>query len=601
MYYYNYKVHNYFVLVILIFSSNMFAKSAIFNSKLPLSTVFYDNFEQDIQVKFSKTKDIKFFKLHVTHANEIDNIIKGFVKNHINHPLIKVRAINQISTFYLNNNDVKTKTYKLYVQDVPLCDNEIKVHQLSNNPTVPIVLGHFPKINSNYIPNLDLWPNYNITYQNIIDFLYDKELYDSKINFIQKKPCLYVKDQEIYPAWKIIVEIFNLPYMLIANEADVFVFHKQYFGVNGIAKIYNTGPGDSTLKDFVLYDLVGDGSLTNSYFFTHNNAGLRANSSSHQFIYSPTDYRFAEVAIFTNANRHYEFFKSLGHQWDHTIGKLKLVAHALVEGNTNNALYVPAYGTNPPTIYIGDGDGVILQNLGLDRDVVSHELGHHIIYQNLKEVDGETLILHEGLADYFLYAATNNSCLGESVCPYGSPVQCEIEAHCLRTADNNYILNINTKFEPHFKSQFLSGMLWSLRTDIGAEIVDKLVFKALSFLLMNSGYRDFIISMLMADSELFNGSYCSKIIDVSAKRGLSQYIGDLSCDKPIPVLTGVVLSDQKVDNNQSSSSSKKKKYIFCGVLSNDRSFNSNIFGLLIFILIPIFLILRFFITKKLSK
>lgn len=78
----------------------------------------------------------------------------------------------------------------------------------------------------------------------------------------------------------------------------------------------------------------------------------------------------------------------------------------------------------------------MLTNLPVDADVIGHEFGHHIIYQTITSVSGESLILHEGLADYFTFAHTKDDSLGESICPAGS-LACWTKGQCLRTANND--------------------------------------------------------------------------------------------------------------------------------------------------------------------
>src|SRR5690606_34583582 len=108
--------------------------------------------------------------------------------------------------------------------------------------------------------------------------------------------------------------------------------------------------------------------------------------------------------------------------------------------------------------------------LSTNSDVVAHEFGHHVEFESLQETRGESLVMNEGLTDYFAMARSGDSCLGESICPYNSSINCEVnqkapKQSCLRSATAvKYVLNENTKTDAHFKSQFISGMLWDLRT-----------------------------------------------------------------------------------------------------------------------------------------
>ena len=93
---------------------------------------------------------------------------------------------------------------------------------------------------------------------------------------------------------------------------------------------------------------------------------------------------------------------------------------SLTNGYDNASRLNSASDGTLPSIKIDDGDGLVLQNLITDGDVVSHELGHHIIFKTLTSTIGESLVLQEGLADAFAFFRTSNACLGESICPKNS-------------------------------------------------------------------------------------------------------------------------------------------------------------------------------------
>lgn len=167
------------------------------------------------------------------------------------------------------------------------------------------------------------------------------------------------------------------------------------------------------------------------------------------------------------------------------------------KGTPNNALYQPAVSSSGyPQIMVGDGDGNILQNLGKDNDVVSHEFSHHILFRTLTNTTGESLVLHEGLADLFTFMQTGNACLGESICPSGSSA-CWLPDRCLRSAEND-LSYLDTTYRswvsaPHLRGQLISAVLWDLAQDLNFTKVAQLTFTASSFFLEDSGLQDFVL------------------------------------------------------------------------------------------------------------
>jgi Thermolysin metallopeptidase, catalytic domain len=86
-------------------------------------------------------------------------------------------------------------------------------------------------------------------------------------------------------------------------------------------------------------------------------------------------------------------------------------------GPLNNAYYVPSI----PAFGFGDGDGVVLRNLGTDIDVSAHEFGHHV-FEILAEPLVNTnfdpvLAMHEGVADTFSLLIGGDTRVGNSTVP----------------------------------------------------------------------------------------------------------------------------------------------------------------------------------------
>lgn len=161
---------------------------------------------------------------------------------------------------------------------------------------------------------------------------------------------------------------------------------------------------------------------------------------------------------------------------------------------TNNAQYIPATDSLPTRILLGRGDGVQLRNLSSDPDVVTHELGHHIIYEYIKTAQGDSGVLHEGMADYFTYVMMNRPILGTTLVP---------DRPYLRTA----ILDAHDRYDQlpkdapaHQKGQYWSALLWRLR-DYNNDDQAAVANQMLHYLPPQPTLRDALVALLHAQED----------------------------------------------------------------------------------------------------
>jgi hypothetical protein len=361
----------------------------------------------------------------------------------------------------------------------------------------------------------------------------DRALGD-RILVLQK--CWIADQSMLNPAAWVTFSMDKLPYraLITSHASPVQQVEPMYFSAVGKAVIFPNNPKDEERVAYSLGDLIGNGKLESSVFTTFVNEAKPAEQCDHAFVYDPGDERYAEVASFTNASRTLSWFTSfLGYEW--TDDPLTIRIHEEIgqsPNEKNNALYKPAASTDDgrPNILIGDGDGIQLQNLTLDQDVVSHEFGHHIVYRTLKSTVRESLVLHEGLADFFTFARTDDACLGESICPEGS--QFCWTSSCLRTGETTLKFGDSSlPTQAHLRSQFISGMLWDLKIKHSVPIADvaRIVYKSLDLFASEMVYEQFIAALINADKELFEGANCNTILTAAKDRGLTTRIADLSC------------------------------------------------------------------------
>lgn len=483
----------------------------------------------------------------------------------------------------------QTLNYKFDVDGVPLCEFQVKFIEslkgrLAAFGKIPRVdsVGSF--VDSDWVAMSDYGPMISQT-------LAFKGL-DPEFTVDHAAKCLLEKDGELRPVWEVDVVSAGLLYHFTVDGQDVYRYEPKHFHATGTANIYANNSLDSKVEPFTLRDMKETGYLENPYFITCVPSGKGSSicppssdtslpypmvkEPSLNFNYDPVNEPslFVQTSVFTNVNRTLEWLQERGYTNFGNV-PVRLAVHAAFQGDSNNALYEPrsAYSV----IYVGDGDGNVLKNLGTDSDVVSHELGHHVIYNSVKKIEGESLVIHEGLADFFTFARTGNACLGESICTdtnVGTRI-CTKPRQCLRSGENDFALNSkNLPSEPHQKSQFISAMLWDLFVKDGIAINDltRLILKTIDLLVTDSGYQHLVVGLLLADDALYQGTHCQTIIDRAVARGLGLAVEGVSCtvvqDDARPRSSVKAFLDGKEPTPTQSSSSKKTDKKTCGTVGS---------------------------------
>ncbi|MBF0443482.1 MAG: M36 family metallopeptidase, partial [Oligoflexales bacterium] len=369
--------------------------------------------------------------------------------------------------------------FSYFVNENKICDHRIQSRILSNQQL--FITGdilNFKKISENYIFPLQ---------SDSIDTL-KREMGDTVQNITATDKCLLFKNGDLTPVWILNFQKGDFPYSAYVSSEEIIQVKPRFMEIDGRSKIWDTNPMTGKLASYTLNNMHTNGTLTNSYFTTATPNG-RVSESTHVYEYDPADPRFEEASVFTNANRMMEFYESIGYR--ETSPNRTFLVLSEDPQSANNAFYAPPSDEAPtPMIYVGRADGKTLRNTRVDADVIYHEYGHHITVRYVKEMSGESLIIHEGLADYFAFAKTGDPCLGESICPTGSKI-CFVPNQCLRTANNTFTIgDPNLPSEAHRQSQLLSGALWSMRGSLSGALkteLDKVVFKAIEFLPYNAG------------------------------------------------------------------------------------------------------------------
>lgn len=368
---------------------------------------------------------------------------------------------------------------------------------------------------------------------------------------LSAKDCWKIVNGEPQVVWEVQLKRGMQRWFAQADAGKVYHLINNNLHVMREAFVYY--PNINAEGEIISIDTDAEGFLHNCCFHSlpYGKEPLQVNTDAVRFL--PDDQRYAELAAYAFANRMLKFFQGLGYQWQ-DLYPLQISVHAQsinTQKLSNNASYEPANTTRGARILIADGDNYTLQNLPLDFDVVAHEFSHHVVYQTLKARSEQAISLHEGLADYFTYAATGDSCLGESICPLGSPT-CYIDGQCLRTADND--LQIEADQNQHTKGQIISALLWDLHEqwNIPVATVLSIVFNTVALLAADSDFRAFALTLLHV--ALLQGDYSCAIISEFHERGM---LHDLDCEsfQPNPRLT----------ESSAGNSKRQVEYSGCGI------------------------------------
>jgi hypothetical protein len=345
--------------------------------------------------------------------------------------------------------------------------------------------------------------------------------------------CIHLDDGKAEALWDLSLRVSGLSYRALASSARVADVELAELHVTGTARIYRDNPATQELVDVELKDLQPGAALESTRFKT-SLAGKapQALADDRRYAFEPDDPRFQEVTAFANAEAFMAWAMQPFNGYDIGCAPIEVRLHQTIDtprGPTkDNARYLSPDETDDgqPRVEIGDGD--TLQNLSLDFDVIAHELGHHVLARRLITKTGEPRAIHEGLADYLVYAKTGNPCLGESIC--GPTAACELPNRCLRTADNRYRLD-EGDLSAYGQAQALSGMLWDLGKSpgIGHSTVARLVFKAVDYFLPASGFHDMLKALMAADLELHGGVNACALRDQAEQRGLAKALEGIDC------------------------------------------------------------------------
>lgn len=367
----------------------------------------------------------------------------------------------------------------------------------------------------------------------------EKCWYRSKqLGWVLAHKILYNKYQRLRRAY-----IYNNKTMF-SEDASIFLSK-----VSSKIEAYASNFKDSTIKEFTVE--TEEGTKLQNRFFSTKVSGQDSQpiGSEGNFVFGEDTSEFEQANVFVHANGMLAFFQSIGYKFGDSSPAVILDLVDKVGGSAYNPQYRPSNDDNLPVISITPGDSTKSENgdgllIGtrLDREVVYHEFAHHVITRYIR-IDDRTRTLHEGLADYFTFATTNNSCLAEAICgPLAAEDTCYQAETCMRNGENDIVFNTETyKDLPfHQQGQVISGLLWTIRKDLQeSEAIrfDRLALTAVTLSAENSDMVDYLNSLIVADEQNFKAEFSCRIFEAARAKGMEDQITTSECTSPI---TGIV-------------------------------------------------------------
>ncbi|MEV0578010.1 M4 family metallopeptidase [Streptomyces sp. NBC_01463] len=178
--------------------------------------------------------------------------------------------------------------------------------------------------------------------------------------------------------------------------------------------------------------------------------------------------------------------------------------------------YNNAFWDGQKMVY-GQGGGDY-RTFSADTDVVGHEMTHGVVEHTANLVyAGQSGAMNEAIADYFGNAidleANGQSMddpdaglLGEDLCTTAGPRECALrDLNDGATTSKNFIgvTYSGDNGGVHLNSTIFSGALWDMRQDLGAELADQYVYRALSaYMTPLDGFTEGRAAVIAAAKEL---------------------------------------------------------------------------------------------------
>ena len=405
-------------------------------------------------------------------------------------------SINMIKSMV--NSESSYYDFEYLVQSNKICDQRLRLH--FDDMGMMTAIGEI----NNKIKTLPSYTWGNLDLSTISQSKIIQALEAEKIKLVSANNCLKLEADKLLPITTMELFVDGLKYEVEVHNDNVLSLKKGHFSIadqnnyseDGIATIFDDNRGEET-TNVILSGLQSDTTFLcgEKIITSKTNSEEMASSPNREYSFPIESLAFRDTSAYANSTLTLEWFSSLG--WNNwTEDQINIVLD-----QSRGPSYVQASDTTLPTVYLPSSSGNLV-NLQVDKDVITHELAHHYLYEFWTETSGETLILHEAIADFFASAKSGNSCVAERICSSsdGESNNLCINTQCLRDIKNDIKFNDNeyNYLPPHQKSQVVSGMLWEAHETggVGLRKLARLVHRSLPLTPNDASITDFVNATL---------------------------------------------------------------------------------------------------------
>lgn len=419
---------------------------------------------------------------------------------------------------------IRHVTFNQTVKGVPVYEAEYKVHLRSD--------GKVDMVNGIYYPNVEVSTNPSISKAVSIEAAgSDIELPQGAELQSQAELVIYPTDKQFRLAWNLVLfsqePVTGWSYMVDAHSGEVLYKLNQLTNVTGDGDVYPTHPGLSSVTNFDLYRLSGNGRLQGTYAYVVNDEVSEAYSSNHSFQYSPSNVHFDEVNLYYHIdNFRHNFIEGID---DGSLGFTQIKAHAHTPFQDFNGDGFPDpnawFDRNSKELYFNDEyapQGT--ESFAKEDKIVHHEYGHAVIYDiqsGIQSTSSEEGAISEGTPDYFAGSFTNRSIIIDYAAPFyeRDMANPEISSYLQYENERDNVTPIGD-VPPHNGGEFFSAVLWDLQSRVGASATDFLVYDALYRITGGPDFLEFRDGMIGADGAAYSGDNSNTIQNTFADWGI---------------------------------------------------------------------------------
>jgi hypothetical protein len=282
----------------------------------------------------------------------------------------------------------------------------------------------------------------------------------------------------------------------------------------GTGKIFMTNPlRDNTLQEVTLERLQSNSKLVGQFVKVKNGKANEIQVEDGNFVVDQSSTHFAEVMAYYHIDAIHQNIKEIDPAYTGMDWQISITVHD--KGSffmrNDNAFYSPF----KKAMFILDPKK--LNDLHLEAGVAYHEY-HHAVTDNivpgLSSTEGRAM--HEGYADYFSCALTNDPELGEwALKPLNRPNMRDLRSQ------RKYPEDLHPNREPHSDGEIWGASCWDLRKAIPADKADFLVHRSRFYLSGNATFKSAYEGILQADQDFYDGQYAEQITAVFTARGIA--------------------------------------------------------------------------------